>query len=77
MCELLHKYHCCVAVDKEIPIGENICEGCAHREEVVEYQAFCHLVFDHEVKDGQIKKLRVTGNHELLETELEFWLGDE
>ena len=78
MCELLHEYHCCVAVDKDTLIGDNICDDCTCREEVEEYQAFCRMVFrDERLHDGNIKKLRVTGNHQLLETELEHWLGDE
>lgn len=77
MCIDYKEYGVCTAVSREIPIGENICEDCPCREEILEYQAFAHLVFDHDVKDGNIKKLRVTGNHELLEVELENWLGDE
>lgn len=77
MCKNYTEHNVCIAICDDGMIGEHICSDCDCREEIEEYQAFAKLVFrDRRISDGNIKKLRVTGDHELLEEVLENWFGE-
>lgn len=79
MCDDYKNYGVCTAIGREIPVGENICGDCPCREEIVEYQLFSKLAWREEstIKDGQIKRMRVTGDHKQLVVEVVEWLEDE